>query len=112
VSRESAKGRLTRSQTADYALDEVLEHLAGDSGKVLRPCILYARASVPVWGGGGQSGACKHSQQEQMAIIWRPYRTLPDGRVLWARDYGLRAWPIQVDDEDDRAPRDKDSLKG
>ena len=30
-------------------------------------------------------------------LIFRPYRTLPNGKVLWARNYGLRAWPIWVD---------------
>jgi hypothetical protein len=29
-------------------------------------------------------------------LIFRPYRTLPNGRVLWARQCGLRAWPIWV----------------
>lgn len=29
-------------------------------------------------------------------LIFRPWRR--DGeRILWARDYGLRAWPILVD---------------
>jgi len=35
-----------------------------------------------------------------IAVIWRPYRTLPNGTVLWAKDYGLKAWPITVRDED------------
>jgi hypothetical protein len=29
-------------------------------------------------------------------LIFRRYRTLPDGKVLDAYDYGLRAWPIWV----------------
>jgi hypothetical protein len=35
-----------------------------------------------------------------MALIFRAKRTLPDGTVLWARDYGLKAWPIEVPDSD------------
>lgn len=27
---------------------------------------------------------------------FRPYRDLPDGRRLWARTYGLKAWPIPI----------------
>lgn len=34
-----------------------------------------------------------------MALIFRPYRTLPDGRIIWAKNYGKKAWPIYVDDE-------------
>ena len=31
-------------------------------------------------------------------VIFRPYKTNPKtGEVMWARDYGLRAWPIPVD---------------
>ena len=29
-------------------------------------------------------------------VIFRPWRTLPDGTVIWAKDYGLRAWPIHL----------------
>lgn len=30
--------------------------------------------------------------------VFRPYRTDPrTGKVLWAREYGLKAWPILVD---------------
>lgn len=35
-----------------------------------------------------------------MAVIYRPYRTLPDGRKLWARTYGFKAWRIEIDDEE------------
>jgi len=32
------------------------------------------------------------------SVIFRPYKTNPrTGEVMWARDYGLRAWPIPVD---------------
>jgi hypothetical protein len=32
-------------------------------------------------------------------VIFRPYKTNPTtGEVMWAKDYGLRAWPIPVDD--------------
>lgn len=33
-----------------------------------------------------------------MPLIFRPYRTLPNGEVIWARNYGLRAFPIFVDE--------------
>lgn len=29
-------------------------------------------------------------------VIFRRYRTLPNGKVLDAHHYGLRAWPIRV----------------
>lgn len=32
----------------------------------------------------------------QYSIIFRRYRKLPDGRVLDARKYGIRAWPIKI----------------
>ena len=35
-----------------------------------------------------------------MATIFRPYRRTRDGQILYARDYGLRAWPMDVDDAD------------
>jgi hypothetical protein len=28
--------------------------------------------------------------------IFRPWRTLPDGTKLWAKDYGLKAWRIPI----------------
>jgi hypothetical protein len=32
-------------------------------------------------------------------LVFRPYRTDPrTGKVLWAAQFGLRAWPILVDD--------------
>lgn len=31
-------------------------------------------------------------------LIFRRYRTLPDGTVLDAYKYGLKAWPIWVKD--------------
>lgn len=35
------------------------------------------------------------------AVIFRPWRRDPKtGEVLWARDYGLKAWPIPVDGKD------------
>ena len=33
---------------------------------------------------------------EGMKVVFRPYRTLPNGKVLWAKQYGLRAWPMLV----------------
>jgi hypothetical protein len=33
-------------------------------------------------------------------LIFRPWRTDPaTGKRLWARQYGLKAWPIWVDDD-------------
>jgi hypothetical protein len=32
----------------------------------------------------------------QTVIIFRPYRTLPDGSVLWAKHYGKKAWAIPI----------------
>lgn len=34
--------------------------------------------------------------------IFRPYRDLPDGRRLWAKTYGLKAWriPVYADETD------------
>jgi len=29
-------------------------------------------------------------------LIFRPYIRLKDGTVLWARQYGLKAWPILI----------------
>ncbi len=29
-------------------------------------------------------------------VIFRPYITLPDGRVIYAKDYGKKAFPIPV----------------
>jgi hypothetical protein len=32
--------------------------------------------------------------------VYRPWRRCPNTkRVLWARHYGLKAWPILVDDD-------------
>lgn len=28
--------------------------------------------------------------------IWRPWRTLPNGTVIWAKNYGLKAWKIPI----------------
>lgn len=33
-------------------------------------------------------------------VIFRPYITLKDGSRIYARDYGYRAFPIEIDDED------------
>ncbi len=35
-------------------------------------------------------------ERDGWKLIFRPCRTLPNGTVLWARNYGLRAWPIWV----------------
>jgi hypothetical protein len=34
--------------------------------------------------------------QDDLELIFRRYRTLPDGTVLDARKYGLKAWPLWV----------------
>lgn len=31
-----------------------------------------------------------------MKLVFRPWRKLPNGKVLWAKHYGLRAWPMVV----------------
>lgn len=36
-----------------------------------------------------------------VGYIFRPYRTLPDGRIIWACQYGRKAWRIPVYEEDD-----------
>ena len=28
--------------------------------------------------------------------VFRPWITSPSGQILWARNYGLKAWPILV----------------
>ena len=39
----------------------------------------------------------KPAKAEQ--YIYRPWRKTPDGKILFARDYGLRAWKIPVQDK-------------
>ena len=31
-------------------------------------------------------------------LIFRPFIHLKDGTILWAKQYGLKAWPIVVKD--------------
>jgi hypothetical protein len=38
-------------------------------------------------------------RQNDPSVIFRRYRTLPNGKVLDARLYGLKAWPIRVSEE-------------
>ncbi|BBF94211.1 hypothetical protein [Blastochloris tepida] len=33
---------------------------------------------------------------DSSGYVFRPWRKLPDGRILWARAYGLRAWKIPI----------------
>lgn len=33
---------------------------------------------------------------EGMKVIFRPYRTLPNGQRLWARAHGYKAFPMLV----------------
>lgn len=35
-------------------------------------------------------------EEEGRKLIFRPWRRMPDGSILWARNYGLKAWPIWV----------------
>jgi len=42
------------------------------------------------------------AKQQSQAVIFRPWTTTRDGKVIWARDYGLRAFPIPVGDNKDR----------
>ncbi len=34
---------------------------------------------------------------DKKKVIFRRYRTLPDGTILDAWKYGIKAWPIEVD---------------
>lgn len=36
------------------------------------------------------------AESDSYVIIFRSYIRLPDGRLLYARHYGLRAWPIRI----------------
>lgn len=40
-----------------------------------------------------------------IGYVFRPYRDLPDGRRLWARNYGIKAWPIPVYADEAPAPQ-------
>lgn len=31
-----------------------------------------------------------------MKLVFRPWRRTKDGKILWAKQYGLRAWPMLV----------------
>ncbi len=42
--------------------------------------------------------AKSHEVPEGYHLIFRPYRRLKDGTILWAKAYGIRAWPILVKD--------------
>ena len=37
-----------------------------------------------------------HNDDVEVIVIFRRFRRLPDGSVLDARKYGLRAWPIRI----------------
>ncbi len=37
-------------------------------------------------------------------VIFRPWRTLRDGTVIYAKDYGLKAFPIYVGANDNYEP--------
>jgi len=38
----------------------------------------------------------KKVKRQGLRLIFRRFRTLKDGRILDAYDYGLRAWPMWV----------------
>jgi hypothetical protein len=39
------------------------------------------------------------TKKNDKPVIFRRFRTLPNGQVLDARKYGLKAWPIRVGDD-------------
>lgn len=46
------------------------------------------------------SPKCRPQAPKGQHYIFRPWRTCPKtGRKLWASWFGLKAWPILVDDE-------------
>lgn len=46
-------------------------------------------------------GKQKSSKPKPSGVIFRPWRIDPKtGDKLWARDYGLKAWPIPVGPSD------------
>lgn len=46
-------------------------------------------------------GKSKSSKSKPSGVIFRPWRIAPKtGEKLWARDYGLKAWPIPVGPSD------------
>lgn len=38
--------------------------------------------------------------EKPKGFIFRPYITLPNGTVIWARNYGIRAFRIPVTDSE------------
>jgi|GEM_PF-643005 len=38
--------------------------------------------------------------QDGQKVIFRPWITLRGGKVIWARNYGLKAFPIRLDPKD------------
>lgn len=53
------------------------------------------------------------SDRTVIGYIFRPYRDLPNGRRLWARAYGLKAWRIpQYADEPNPAARPMSTSPG
>jgi hypothetical protein len=41
-------------------------------------------------------------KKKPTGVIFRRYRTLPNGKVLDAHDYGIKAWPIRVGSDQPR----------
>lgn len=44
---------------------------------------------------------------QSQGVIFRPWITTKDGKVIWAREYGLRAFPIPVENDKDRKKPEK-----
>lgn len=38
----------------------------------------------------------KKSRKGRRSLIFRPWRTLPDGTRQYAKDFGYKAWPIWI----------------
>jgi hypothetical protein len=45
------------------------------------------------------------SKKKPPGVIFRPWRTLRDGTVIYAKDYGLKAFPIKVGANDNEPPK-------
>jgi hypothetical protein len=45
--------------------------------------------------------------QDGHEVIFRPWTTTRGGKVIWARDYGLKAFAIRVNPKDRKKPKKK-----
>ncbi|MEM9588516.1 MAG: hypothetical protein AAGA03_14625 [Planctomycetota bacterium] len=48
------------------------------------------------------------AKSKKPEVIFRPFITTPDGRRIWAKSYGLRAFPIPVKDLEKERDEDSD----